>query len=95
MVSAVAAFFADKMKLVTNEKEITFLKGYTLHILTDIFNCQLLYAPNLIRYDFKVDEMRDEYRRECILQDNFLYKIMPTVRTGIYRRARNGICNRF
>lgn len=67
-------FYQTRKEYATNENELDFLKGYTLHILVDIFNCKLLYGRNLIRYEFKVDEMRDEYRRECILQDNYLYQ---------------------
>lgn len=67
-------FYNAKHRLVENEDDEIFLQGYTLHILTDIFNCKLLYARNLIRYDFRVEMMREEYRRECILQDNYLYQ---------------------
>lgn len=65
-------FYKDRIKKVQNELQEVFLKGYTLHILVDIFNCKLLYAKNLLRYDFKVEDMRDEYRRECTLQDIYL-----------------------
>lgn len=70
-------FYNMKSKLVKNELERDFLLGYTLHILVDIFNCKLLYSPNLIKYDFDVDAMRAEYRRQCILQDNYLYQNYP------------------
>jgi len=70
----VKLFYKSKLKLVSNDKEKDFLLGYTQHILVDIFNCKLLYAPQLIKYDFKVELMREEYRRECILQDNYLYQ---------------------
>lgn len=67
-------FYFDKQKKIKSEDDAIFLQGYALHILTDIFNCKLLYAKNLIKYNFKVDLMREEYRRECILQDNYLYQ---------------------
>lgn len=66
--------YSDKLKLVNNEKELAFLQGYTLHMLVDVFNCKLLYAKNLIAYNFDVEAMRGEYRRQCIIQDNYLYQ---------------------
>lgn len=70
-------FYESRKGLVRNKKEEAFLQGYTLHILTDIFNCQLLYAHNFIEYGLDLDAFRAEYRRECIVQDNFLYQNSP------------------
>lgn len=67
-------FYKSKLALVTNDREKDYLLGYIQHIMVDIYNCKLLYAPQLLKYDFKVELMREEYRRECILQDNYLYQ---------------------
>lgn len=73
----VREFYRERIMKAKSGQARDFLLGYTLHLLVDIFNCSLLYAPNLIRYELKVDEMRDDYRRECILQDNYLYQNDP------------------
>ena len=70
-------FYKQRIGLAANDMEAAFLQGYTIHILTDIFNCQLLYAPNFISYGLNLDTFRAEYRRECIAQDNFLYQNHP------------------
>lgn len=70
-------FYREKTALVKTAEARSFLQGYTLHLLVDIFNCSLLYAPNLIRYEHKVEAMREQYRKECILQDNYLYQSSP------------------
>ncbi|MCR5799900.1 MAG: hypothetical protein K6G69_07485 [Lachnospiraceae bacterium] len=68
-------FYTKRIQMAVNDPEVVFLQGYTLHILTDMFNCKLLYAPNWIKYGLDaVDAFRVEYRNECILQDNFLYQ---------------------
>ncbi len=67
-------FYRKTIQHAEIEKERDFLMGYTLHILVDIFNCKLIYGPQLVKYNFDVENMRDEYRRECIGQDNYLYQ---------------------
>lgn len=69
-----ADFYKSHLEYAKNENEVSFLQGYVNHMLVDIFNCKLLYAPNLIKYDFQVELMRDDYRKECIEQDNYLYQ---------------------
>lgn len=70
-------FYTEKLKLVANESEMLFLKGYVLHILTDIFNTKILYAPLLISYELDSERMRPTYRKECIIQDNYFYQNYP------------------
>ncbi len=67
-------FYRKTIQHAEIDKERDFLMGYTLHILVDIFNCKLIYGPQLVKYNFDVENMRDEYRRECIGQDNYLYQ---------------------
>lgn len=67
-------WYQEKCTLVTNQKEKDFLDGYLLHMLTDIFNCKLLYGKELLRHHMDVDGMRPEYRRQCIFQDEYLYQ---------------------
>ena len=64
----------DRISRDSDPRALAFLQGYTHHMLVDVFNCKLLYAPNLIRYDFEVDRMRDRYRADCIIQDNYIYQ---------------------
>lgn len=66
------AFYLEKRALCKNDDDVTFLEGYTLHILVDIMNCKLLYGPNLVRYNFVIEDMRHNYRRDCIRQDIYL-----------------------
>lgn len=66
--------YEEKIKLAKNDKDISFLQGYIVHMLTDVFNCALLYAPNLIKHDFKVDSFRVTYRDDCVAQDAWLYQ---------------------
>lgn len=67
-------WYEEHCKLAKNQKEKDFLAGYLLHILTDIFNCKLLYGKELLRHHMDVDGMRPEYRRQCIFQDEYLYQ---------------------
>ena len=72
------AFYTEKSRLVSEPETEAFLKGYTLHIQTDIFNCSKFYAPSWMKFGLdKVDEFRKVYRNECILQDNWLYQTNP------------------
>ena len=72
------AFYTEKSRLVSEPETEAFLKGYTLHILTDIFNCCKFYAPSWMKFGLdKVDDFRKVYRDECILQDNWLYQTNP------------------
>lgn len=66
-------FYLDRADYALSEKEMAFLQGYTVHILVDIFNCQLLYAPNLIQYGLNIEKFREDYRSECVVWDNYLY----------------------
>lgn len=51
----------------------SFLAGYTLHILVDIFNCKYLYAGCIKKYcgEDKTAFMK-EYRSQCIIWDEYL-----------------------
>lgn len=69
--------YDERIVNARNDKDVAFLQGYTIHLLTDVFNCQILYAPNLIKYNLEVDRLRNDYRRECIEQDAFLYQNYP------------------
>ena len=72
------AFYREKSRLAADAETEAFLKGYTLHILTDIFNCCKFYAPSWMKFGLdRVDEFRKVYRNECILQDNWLYQTNP------------------
>lgn len=72
------AFYRKKSVAATDPAAEAFLKGYTLHILTDIFNCCKFYAPSWMKFGLdKVDDFRKVYRSECILQDNWLYQTNP------------------
>ena len=72
------SIYTEKQKIVRNEKDDSFLKGYFLHILADIFNGQLLYGPNLIKYGTDdVTGFRRVYRSECLEQDFYLYQTCP------------------
>lgn len=69
------SFYHEKTCLAEDLETEAFLKGYTLHILTDIFNCCKFYAPSWMKFGLeRVDEFRKVYRSECILQDNWLYQ---------------------
>lgn len=66
--------YKEKLKLAKTDEDVAFLQGYVVHMLTDVFNCALLYAPFLIKNDFKVESFRVEYRNECVVQDAWLYQ---------------------
>lgn len=69
------AFYREKSRLAADLETEAFLKGYTLHILTDIFNCCKFYAPSWMKFGLeRVEDFRKVYRSECILQDNWLYQ---------------------
>lgn len=84
------AFYEEEIALAQTPEEISFLQGYVLHCLVDIFNCKLLYGKNLIRYEFKVDAMREKYREECLKQDCYLYHNWSESRTVIERICSAG-----
>lgn len=67
-------FYRPRMNDVKNEKEQDFLNGYAMHILIDIFSCQLLYAPVLKKYGNDMETFRKEYRKQCLMWDNHLYE---------------------
>ena len=72
------AFYREKSTLAAEPETEAFLKGYTLHILTDIFNCSKFYAPSWMKFGLdRVGDFRKVYRNECILQDNWLYQTHP------------------
>ena len=72
------AFYREKSMLAAEPETEAFLKGYTLHILTDIFNCSKFYAPSWMKFGLdRVGDFRKVYRSECILQDNWLYQTHP------------------
>lgn len=51
-----------------------FLDGYAMHILVDIFNCRLLYAPARKKYGSDLEAFRREYRNQCLIWDCHLYR---------------------
>lgn len=70
--------YKQRINSIEDKKECAFLKGYFLHILTDIFNSKLFYGRFLARYGIEnVLSFREKYKTECILQDNFLYHTYP------------------
>lgn len=70
-------FYARESRLADGDAAaMSFLMGYTAHILPDISGCSLFYAPNWIRFGLDdVEGYRAQYRKESILQDNWLYRI--------------------
>lgn len=67
-------FYQRAIGRMDSEEEREFLQGYALHILSDIFSCQLLYAPNIIKYGKQVEIFRREYRQQCLAWDYKLYR---------------------
>lgn len=78
MYAAAAEFYRSRRRMGNPSKgldkmELAFLKGYTMHLLVDIFNCKLVYAPNLIRFGPDLERFRVDYRKQCMNFDNHLY----------------------
>lgn len=70
--------FEQRIKNAKTQKEQLFLKGYFIHILTDIFNSKLFYGRYLAKYGVEnVLSFREKYKTECIKQDNYLYHTYP------------------
>ena len=69
--------YEERLKLAQNDKDVIFWKGYLVHLLADVFNCQLMYAPDLIKHGLDVSKFRVKYREECIRQDAFLFQVYP------------------
>lgn len=69
-------FYARESRLADGDAAaMSFLMGYVTHILPDISGCSLFYVPNWIRFGLDdVEGYRAQYRTECILQDNWLYR---------------------
>lgn len=67
-------FYLSRYSPQLTPMDIAFLQGYTVHLLVDIFNCKMVYAPNLIQYGLDVKKFRMEYRAQCLKYDHFLYQ---------------------
>ncbi len=61
---------ADKLEA----KELAFLQGYFVHVLTDLFNASDLYSGYFIKNGFQLDAFYPRYREECVQQDFYLYQ---------------------
>lgn len=73
-------FWFETSVLADDSDTESFLKGYTLHILTDIFNNAIFYAPCWKNFGLEdVDGFREAYRRECIIQDNWIMLSDPDI----------------
>lgn len=59
------------------DKALAFYEGYILHMLTDIFNIQKVYAPVFNAAGLEVWEFMKGYRQQCIIQDNWTYNNLP------------------
>ena len=67
-------FWRETSVLTIDADTESFLMGYTVHILTDIFNNARFYGPCRIKFGLDdVDAFREVYREECILQDNWIW----------------------
>lgn len=78
MYAAAAEFYRSRCRMGGPSEDLdkmalAFLKGYTMHLLVDIFNCKLVYAPNLIRFGPDLQRFRIDYRKQCMNFDNYLY----------------------
>ena len=74
-------FWRETSSLATDSDSMSFLKGYTLHILTDIYNNARFYGPCRIKFGLdSVDDFREAYRAECILQDNWIWNGNPKLK---------------
>lgn len=70
-------FYKARRALCEKESDMIYLQGYTLHILVDIFNCSVLYAPEFIKYGLNVEKFRADYARENEIWDRYLYRTYP------------------
>lgn len=73
-------FWREKSVLASDADTRSFLKGYTLHALTDIYNNAKFYAPCWMKFGLEdVDGFRKAYRNECIIQDNWIMHSDPEI----------------
>lgn len=69
-----------------------FLDGYAMHILVDIFNCRLLYAPVRKKYGSDLEIFRKEYRNQCLIWDYHLYRSYYGT-DDIFAEIKNGLAD--
>ena len=73
-------FWNETNGLATDVDTESFFKGYTLHILTDIFNNARFYGPCRVKFGLEdVGSFRDAYRKECIKQDDWIWLSEPKI----------------
>lgn len=66
--------FSEALK---DTKTRAFYDGYILHLIVDVFNIQKIYGPHFNAAGLEIWDFMKDYRAQCIIQDNWLYRIFP------------------